>query len=88
MDVAAVFFGLARVDDGEGLGGDMETHGGLVDLLRVKLHLAGKLFGGDQVIVAESLENAFFVDVDFQFALGRIDRIGRVALRYDRQWGE
>jgi len=60
----------------------------LVDLLRVKLHLAGERFGNNQMIVAEGLENALFVDVDLHLALRGVDGIDPVALRYQCERGE
>jgi hypothetical protein len=77
LDLFAVFLGLAGVNYGDRFGGDLQTHGGFVDLLRIELHLAGNVLGGDQVIVAEGFEGAFFADVNLQFALLGINRVGR-----------
>lgn len=73
LDFFAIFVGLSGVDYGDGFGGNLQMHGGFVDLLRIKLHFTGDLLGGDEVIVAEGLEGALLADVNLHFALLGID---------------
>ena len=78
LDLLAIFVGFAWIHHGERFGGHAQSHGGILELARVKLDRAGKILRCHKVLVAKRFEKTFLIHVNFERAVSRVKGVRRL----------